>query len=429
MTLGFTLSFAAFATLACVAFSLWNFRTSYRDAQERVVSAADHLRIEWQGRTEREAFEEVHEDARLDEVAMLLIGREGRVLGRDGHPTLPWPLPSEDWIVRAFPDAKGTAAAGISWEPIAARLREETMILAAFALVATVGVGGAAWSLVGRTLRPIGRLADGADAASSDPLHARLASPSEDVEMTHLVATLNGLLGRLADSARNREEFYASAAHELRTPLAVLSAEVEVALTRSRSVAEHEETLWDVQAQIRRLTSLVEALLTLNRLEVGTRNEATETVDPADLADTTLAALDRTIRSRGLALETHWGRETRVAAPANHVGIVVRNLVENAVRYAPLGGRIEVVTGDTFRIANDLPPDAPKDLERMFEPFVQGNPARSGEGNGLGLAICRRVAVLNGWPLSLRREEDRIVAEIAFASSLETPGRIQESRP
>lgn len=415
MTLGFTLTFAIFTTVATMAFGHWAQRAAERDAQERVASAASHLALEWKGRTPAEAFQEVHEDARLDEVTMLLIDRKGHVVGHDGHPDLSWPLPHQGWILRRTQTEKGTAIAGIAWGPVVQRLREEMRLLGAFAFLVSAAVGASAWFLVGRTLRPIGLLADGADAASSNPRRARLEAPSGDAEIAHLVATLNGLLSRLGEDARNREEFYASAAHELRTPLAVLSAEVEVALSRSRTVDEHEETLHDLQTQVGRLTSLVEALLTLNRIEVNTVGETLEIADPADLADSAVASLGGLIKAKRLRVETRLDAVTEVSAPPSHLAIVVRNLVENAIRYVPEGGVVEIVSEQTFRVTNDLPTGSHLDLDRIFEPFVQGDPARTSGGNGLGLAICRRIADANGWRLDLRQEQDRLVAELSFS--------------
>lgn len=417
MTLGFTLSFGIFAFGACLAFFLWSRHSARLDAEERVSAAVEHLAYEWEQKTPDETIQEVHEDARLDRVSMILVGKDDTILAADGHPSLSWPLPARGWIAQGKRDKKGTVAAGMSWEPIMADIHGQMVLLVAFAALATGAVGGAAWLLVGRTLRPIGLLADGADAASSDPLHAHLVAPSEDAEMIHLVATLNGFLRRLGEGTRSREQFYAAAAHELRTPLAVLSADIEIALSRPRERDEHEETLRELQFQTRRLISLVEGLLMLNRLEMNTSLEEPEVSDPADVAAIALVNLRTTIERRGLRVATSLESESPVSAPPNHVAIVVRNLLENAVRHTSEGGKVEVSSNGAFRVVNDFPREHLLDTELIFEPFVQGDPARSGEGNGLGLAICRRIAEVNGWSLRMSRYEDRVVAEIAFGPS------------
>ena len=415
MTFGFTATFAIFAFAAVLAFSLWSRHAAQGDAEERVGAAVEHLLLEWKGKSPTEAILEVHEDARLDAVSMILVDDAGRTLARDGHPVLAWPVPEAGWIARTGRGPYGGVAAGMPWRPILDELRFETFLLAGFALLGSGIVGAVCWTLVGRTLRPIDRLADAADAASSDPLHARLISTSEDAEIVHLVGTLNGLLQRLAEGARSRESFYASAAHELRTPLAVLSADLEIALSRPRSPDEYAETLGELQSQTRRLILLTEGLLTLNRLESFDARAQREATSPADAVANALGGLERTIHSKSLEVVAALDDDSTVQAPPNHTEIVVRNLVENAIRHSPEGGRVEVVARGSIRIENAVTDDTPEDLESMFEPFVRGAPSRAVDGNGLGLAICRRIGKLNGWAVILRHEGDRVVAEVDFA--------------
>lgn len=418
MTLGFALSFALFALMACAAFHGWSIHVALLDAEERTSSAAEHLVLEWKGdRTPEEAIQEVHEDARLDQVSMLLVDKHGAVVGSDGHPTLPWPKPRSGWVVHTLETDRGTVEAGMAWPPIDAEIRGRTLNLVLFALLATAVAGVATWAIVGRTLQPIGRLADGADAASANPFHAHLTAPSQDAEITHLVATLNGMLGRLRDEARNREQFYASAAHELRTPLSVLSAEIEVTLSRPRVIPEYVEALEDLQGQTRRLTGLTESLLTLNRLDVGTATEESERVDLADLAVRSIASLQGLIEARNLRVDIQLVEgQGEVVAPPSHAALVVRNLVENAVRYATPSSTVKVSVHDRLTVVNDFPAETSLDFERLSEPFVQGDASRSGLGNGLGLTLCRRIAQVNGWSLSLRQEGRRVIAEVAIPS-------------
>ena len=416
MTFGFTVTFALFALAAIFAFSLWSRHAAYQDAEERVGAAVEHLLLEWEEKTPTKAIREVHEDARLDAVSMILVDAHGRTLAQDGHPVLAWPVPKAGWIARVGRGTQGTVAAGMPWRPIVDELRSQTLLLATFAMLGTSIVGAVCWTLVGRTLLPIDRLANAADAASSDPLHARLVSASEDAEIVHLVGTLNSLLQRLAEGAKSREGFYASAAHELRTPLAVLSADLEIALSRPRSPEEYAETLQGLQSQTRRLILLTEGLLTLNRLESFDARTEREATNPADVVADALRRLARTIHSKGLHVVAELDDDSIVEAPANHVEIIVRNLVENAVRHSPEGEKIEVVAQGAIRILNRATDDVPEDFEPLFEPFARGDPSRALDGNGLGLAICRRIGNLNGWAVTLRRDADRVIAEVDFST-------------
>jgi len=156
------------------------------------------------------------------------------------------------------------------------------------------------WFLVGWTLRPIGALSQQARDATANPLQIHLVAPSPDAEVRLLVDTLNTMLEHLREDTRAKEQFYSAAAHELRTPLAVLSGSIEVVLTRPHKPEEYQETLADLLYQTRRLISLTESLLLLNRLEMGTATENQEPVDVADVCERVLTNLLPGAESRDL---------------------------------------------------------------------------------------------------------------------------------
>lgn len=435
MTLGFSASFAAFAIIVWSGFALWSRHAAHLDARERTYAAARLVAQEWDGNAAEhsvaKAFVEAHEDMRLDNIAMMIVDDTGRILGRNRRPALPsvthrtlsWPDPHHDgWLTRETRSRSATIVAGMDWQPIETALRRQMLLLLLLALLMTAIAAASAWILVGRTLRPIGALSDQAKTASGEALQACLVAPSEDAEVRHLVKTLNGFLERLREDTLAREQFYAAAAHELRTPLAVLSASVEVALSRPRENAEYRETLSDLQDQTCRLTALVQDLLTLNRLDrnIG-GEEAAERVDLADLCERALSVLAPVIAERRLRVRTDLESSREVAVPISHAAMLVQNLIENAVKYAAQGGAIVVAlcptTGGTrLRVCNDCADSAAVNIDQWFEPFYRADASRSSAtaGNGLGLAICRRIAILNGWPLSLEAEKDGVNASVTF---------------
>lgn len=439
MTLGFTASFLGFVLVACLSDFLWSRHVERRDAARRVLSAARLIAHEWDGDTTPEGIERAIEYSRedahrhgwrdaLDDICLVVVDNTGRVLGANRHPHPPWPPASNSpWITATEPGRSGTVLAGVDGHLLDARLHAQALLLLSFGLLTTGVAGVAAWVLVGRTLRPIGALADQADTASDDPLSTRLLAPSEDAEVRHLVATLNHLLDRLSEDARAREQFYAAAAHELRTPLSVLSAGIEVALDRPRENAEYRETLTDLQDQTRRLIRLAEDLLILHRLDSpipgGTAEDA-EPIDLQELCKQVLRNLAPVIKARRLQIEFQ-GDVEEICIPPTHTAILIRNILDNAVQYASEGGRVfvtflptkeERVPGVSLRIKNDYPESAPLELDRWFEPFYRADSARSPivQGNGLGLAICKRIAVANGWSLTLQREPEGVLAEVFF---------------
>jgi signal transduction histidine kinase len=160
---------------------------------------------------------------------------------------------------------------------------------------------------------------------------------------------------------------------------------------------------------------------------VTTPNEITEEaeqVDIGDLCSRTLSALTPMIEARRLSVAVDIDRAATVLAPPAHAAILVRNLLDNAVRYATPGGRISVSLLPSPRnkyahlhVYNDYPTPDSLELDRLFEPFYRADISRSSAtgGNGLGLAICNRIARRHGWSLLIGRETDGICIDAAFS--------------
>lgn len=314
--------------------------------------------------------------------------------------------------------------AGVEKRLLYSHLHTLALALGVFILLSTPLAAVGAWVLVGRTLRPIGDLADQADRASANALSAQLIAPSEDAEVRHLVATLNDFLDQLRADTRLREQFYAAAAHELRTPLAVISANIEVVLSRPRNTEEYQETLIELRGQFQRLKRLTEDLLTLNRLNLTEQGaEETEEVDLADICQRVLELQASRITEQQLVLITSFSEDAEIRAPLPHAFAVVRNIIENAVRYAPVGGKISVALtraphGIELLVSNMLYSTSPVDCQQWLEPFYRADASRSSAtgGNGLGLTISQRIAEVNGWSFALSHRDDTIYAEVLFTT-------------
>jgi signal transduction histidine kinase len=269
--------------------------------------------------------------------------------------------------------------------------------------VVVLGVGFGAWILVGLTLSPIRKLARQAASASAENLSVRLEPPSNDAEVVDLVDTLNGFLERIAQTAESKGRFYAAASHELRTPLQALSGHLELALSRERSAEDYRSALEEAKKQSGRLKSLVQSLLLLHQLE-NNADRVRDEVNLLSICRSSLHQLQNTIDSRGLSVSVDIPADLTVSAISNHAEILVRNLLENAAKYATTGASIyvrikEEGASKVLEIFDECEPVPGWSSEKAYEAFYRPDNARNAKtgGNGLGLAICRAVAHADGW--------------------------------
>ncbi|MGF7238581.1 MAG: sensor histidine kinase [Frankia sp.] len=265
---------------------------------------------------------------------------------------------------------------------------------------AALAAGLAAWLLSGAALRPVERMRrEAAQIGAHDPA-GQLAVPTTRDEIAALAETMNDLLDRLRGALARERGFVADAGHELRTPLSVLKAELELAARPGRSRAELVDAVAGAAVETDRLVRISEALLLLARSDDG---ESFVTAEPVDLvgvlsASTRAAgsrAADRNVDVRLLVPE----REIAVPGDAGLLRQAVDNLVDNAVRHSARGTAVQVsVLGDpeggvVIEVADQGPGFPVEFLPHAFERFRRADPsrARTGGGSGLGLAIVRSI--------------------------------------
>lgn len=274
----------------------------------------------------------------------------------------------------------------------------------------------AAWWVVGSTLAPLGRLRGQLAQRRADDL-APLASeaPLPD-EIRPLVHEINGLFDRLRQAFDAQKRFVADAAHELRSPLAALKLQVQ-GLARAPDDEARQRAMLRADAGIERATHLVDQLLLLAR-----QQHARPALQPLvlmdvlrlALADVAPAAQQRDIdlglqpAGSGTGPEADTERAT-VAGDADALRVLLRNLLDNAVKYTPAGGRVDVGLqrrGVTLclDVEDSGPGIADAERERVFDRFYRV-PGAAGAGNGLGLAIVKAIADVHGAALTLERGE------------------------
>jgi two-component system OmpR family sensor kinase len=316
------------------------------------------------------------------------IGRE-----REPYRVLAQPVSADD---------RRVVVVATSLEPTDAavdRVRDALLLGGALAVVGTT-LG--AWVLAAAALRPVERMRrDAADISEHDRA-ARLNVPSTRDEIAALGTTMNQLLARLQGALNSQREFIADAGHELRTPLALLGTELELATARERSREQLVDSIRHAAVATDRLQHLADELLFLARDE----DRDVPTGDPVPMVGVvaeSVAAFRARATERGVTFApTIEGDPMLPVAPAAFRR-VVDNLLDNALRYAPAGSTIEVrgrcEGADVVLEVLDRGPGFPVDfLPDAFERFSRADDARArtNGGTGLGLAIVRAVAVSHG---------------------------------
>ena len=204
-----------------------------------------------------------------------------------------------------------------------------------------------------------------------------------------------------------QRQFVSDAAHELRTPLTIVQSELEIALTNARSPEDYRAVLVSSRQEIERLSALAERLLFLARHDDGQDGLVFESVDLTDLVSTVLAAHRKPILEKGLGLAFNPpGESVTVRGDLLMLSRLFDNLVDNAIKYTPLGGRIAAsITLQEKKAVVDIADTgigiALEFRERIFTRFARADPSRSEtKGYGLGLAISRVIAERHGGAIS-----------------------------
>ncbi|MFL6025759.1 MAG: sensor histidine kinase [Friedmanniella sp.] len=281
---------------------------------------------------------------------------------------------------------------------LAGRAALRTGLLVAFPLV-LLALGAVAWRVVSSVLRPVEELRSGAERISGTSREERLVVPAAADEIRALALTLNQMLDRLAAGRARQRSFVADAAHELRSPLASIRTQLEVAERLGEGGTLPSELLVDVH----RLSRLVEDLLLLARADADTRGPARPSCfDAAQL----LAELGSSRTGARVPVTVVPGPPALVVADPDELRRALQNLLDNAVRHAASAVQLsaQVTDGRVALAVRDDGPGLPADeLERVFERFARGDDARSRDvgGTGLGLPIARELVTRAGGTLRL----------------------------
>jgi two-component system, OmpR family, sensor kinase len=260
------------------------------------------------------------------------------------------------------------------------------------------------WFTIARGLKPLDKVA-AAVARRSPALLEPLPERDLPREVQPLVGALNGLLSRLRHTLDAQRAFVADAAHELRTPLTAVHLQAQLA-ERATTDSERAAALHELKGGIERATRLVEQLMTLAREEPGVTDSPLKTVDLGALAGEVVADLAPLAGAKGIDLGLSSAAESTVSGDMDALRTLISNLVDNAIRYTPAGGSVDVAVVDqgdaaALLVRDSGPGIALEDRERVFDRFFRGSGAGGVRGSGLGLAIVKRIADRHGADVEL----------------------------
>lgn len=309
-------------------------------------------------------------------------------------------LVAEPVTVRGTPS---TLIVATSIEEMEAALHRLVLLLA---IVIPLGIGMAGlggWWLAATALRPVARMTDEASAIGADRLGDRVDEPATMDEIGRLAVTLNAMLDRIQSASDQQRAFVSNASHELRTPLAVMRAELDVSLSEPDLSEEARTTLSSAREEVDRMSAIVDDLLLLARMDEGALPLEREPVDIGTAAERVTNAVRPLAAERGITLTVHDGERVVVVGDHARLEQVIRNLLENAIKYSPEDGNVSVVIrreggSATLVVANQGPAIPSEALPRIFDRFYRADPARgrAGGGSGLGLAIVRELVEAQG---------------------------------
>lgn len=311
--------------------------------------------------------------------------------------------------IRAPTSSLGKVVVGMETRAATTLPREYVVALFFFAPFVVLAAGWGAWTILGITAQRIGKIThDVAAISDGRSLHRRLSVENAGEEFEQLVSTLNAMIERLETSFMGLRRFTADASHELKTPLAVLRADVERAMNEP-SHAERMVALEEALHETTRMADLVESLLTLARADEGRFDIHREPVELKPLVEDVYETALILGEAAGVTVNLPFTADVSVLGDSTRLRQLFLNLVTNAIKYTPAGGKVDIGLGVhpenvTFAVRDTGIGIAAADVPYIFERFWRVDRVRSRMsergGFGLGLAISQWIAQAHGGTLT-----------------------------
>jgi heavy metal sensor kinase len=358
------------------------------------------------------------EDRGLYEVQVVRTRDGSRLVATPGLDSAAWPAPKREgateqprelqtlgiaghgaWRVRSGvePSADGPLAVQVS-APLARVQSDIAAMIWALAVLVPIGLVLAVttgYVMASRALAPVDALRQTADRISAQNLRERLPVPGND-ELSRLARTLNGALERLAGALEEVRRFTADAAHELRTPVAVMRTQIEVAMQGERSQEAYQTLLHSLVDDLDAMGRMIDELLCLAREDAQVLSARPASVALEEVVRGVASKLRVLAESRGVTVHSTL-TTVRVQGDPERLERAIANVVKNALQNTPTGGAVTLELkrspeGATLLVTDTGTGIAPEHLPHVFERFYQADPARrQGGGTGLGLSICKSI--------------------------------------
>jgi heavy metal sensor kinase len=292
---------------------------------------------------------------------------------------------------------------GAPLDPIQTMLNRLFLLLALGLPVAIIIITAGGYWLIRRALAPVEQITRAAERITQHNLDERLPVSNTGDELERLSVSLNRMIARLNDAFQNSKRFVADASHELRTPLTILRGELETMREDPRLGLEWRERAASLLEETERLSRIVEQLFTLSRLDAGEAQTEWSRFDLVELARSTAEQMNLLAEDKGISIACDAGQRVSVEGDRARLKQVVVNLLDNAIKYTPKNGaiqmRIHAMNGHAVLEVQDngigIAPDA---LTHVFERFYRVDQSRSNdsEGAGLGLSIVKSICTAHG---------------------------------
>jgi signal transduction histidine kinase len=326
----------------------------------------------------------------------------------------------------------GVMMVGMPLGPSGEVLPQVFMGMMALSAVGIVLAGLITWRMVGETYKPLRRITAIADSVTTKTLAVRIPDIWQDLTLHRLTTVLNEMVARLQEAFEVQGRFVASAAHELRGPLAAMRAELEVTLRRPRPAEEYREALEGALEETDRLTALAEHLLILARYERGVSLQVDEGLALAPLLHRVAGEIRRSL---GAEVAVTVPGDVTVAGDPIALERVVANLARNGIEAG--GAPVEMAVGKGagggwvwIAVRDHGPGVAPESVPMLFEPFYRADSARRRDaGVGLGLAIVKAIVDAHGGRIEVEQAEGGGARFVVHLPERQQAGQAQALSP
>lgn len=320
----------------------------------------------------------------------------------------------ESYVVELGPDSQETVVIGVEDSELITQLREAKKTFRIQSIAATLIVillsGALTWVFVGQALAPLRTFSSYMEKLQTENLSQQLEIPETGDEIARLTRSFNIMIQRLDQAFAAQRQFSANAAHELRTPLAVMQTRLDVLQKRTEHTQEeYQETMWMLSEQTERLSHLVSVLLEMTELQTVQR---TDEIALAGLVEEVLCDLAQVADDRHVTLTLEKG-DAVLTGSDTLIYRAVYNLVENAIKYNRPGGTVTVAIATengsvALHVTDTGTGIRPENQEAVFSPFVREDKSRSRAmgGAGLGLALVRDIAGQHGGSVRIARSSE-----------------------